>query len=97
MMGDQSPAQPQEQAPQADPGKLIAGIRDGMSSLMDIMGKSQGVSDGDKQELSRLLAGFDDFVQELGKEPGDSQEPESAPMPAAATPEAGVRDVKPAL
>lgn len=76
-------AAPEEQS--AGPGpatQLIANIHSELTKLMDILDKSEAVTDQDKQGLSQIISAYQGFVEGLGSEqqaPPQKQGPSMSP------------------
>lgn len=99
----QQPAQAPQGQPQGAPqgggaSQLVNQIHQGISTLLQLMSKSQGVDPKVMEEGQKVLQAYEEFISMLGgeKDPsaGEGQEGEShgpAPM------EAGVAKVKPSL
>jgi hypothetical protein len=73
-------------APNVGPKQLVTGIHTQMMALMDMMSKSPGIADEDKQELAAIISQYQNFVKtKLGS--SGPQKPPQAP-PSNVSPEA---------
>jgi len=83
--------------PSGGVGKLIDSIHSGLSDLMQIFSKTQGIPDQFKQRLDELGQGFTGLIQEMSQSEGEAEQaPQEATSPA--TMEAGAnKNVQPAM
>lgn len=59
-------------APNSEVEGVVLGIAEKMAALMEILHTSPVITDEDKKEFSKLLAGYNHFVKEnLGAAPGE--------------------------
>lgn len=76
-----------------DVTKLVQTVGQGLQELGDILNKSQGATDQDRQQMAQIMSLFVDLVEKKlgGQSPGQDAPPEDPQGPSAVPADAGLK------